>query len=622
MKIYPSRGDIKNVSNINFNTDIPLAYIDPNVYNYEYINSYNSDYTDKSKKVIYPYKEFDFNTLCLFDENDNLLSKDIIEKNFIYNNGKWIYKPYNSLSFTPTTFEYSIIYHRNDFYSLDKIYNFNIKCSDNNIATYFMSLCGDSIERGICPQNITINNKDLSIDKLLNNNDRLDFDIHLFKNLDADINTNKSVNETFNELAVNNTNLIAIMDMSYAINDYAISTTIDDDDQSVTINFDDERVVPYTSNKVELRKSSTVKKYYFNNARFCTPFSFASQYYFTRPNDTDEITYSTAMFSNKDKSPVLIEKRKNKGYIIYMTKDFIEHCTEELNSKIIYYTLSYVFGNSYLTSKTQTEWITANKPDYIINNGELEKKKKWFSSTSISNLVNDDYHYLVSKILIDKDKYPFVLAHGITNDHILFKVNPDYNFSDPIKKPDDYISVYTDRNNIIMYKDNIYEINDNIEDKVKINIIDNKLNINIEPYKCSSKNIYVMNETKFEDIILKEPCTYYIVCKPNETVSYFSLYKSTEYIEANGNILVTIEIRRKKVANTIYDMRQRGGGLPETYKDNYNCFDIGNINGRPYRKGNTLIITLPKYLEQYKDIIMDTVKQYCIAEDYPILLFE
>ena len=109
MKIYPSRGDIKNVSNINFNTDIPLAYIDPNVYNYKYINSYNSDYTYKTKKVIYPYKEFDFNTLCLFDENDNLLSKDIIEKNFIYNNGKWIYKPYNSLSFTPTTFEYSII---------------------------------------------------------------------------------------------------------------------------------------------------------------------------------------------------------------------------------------------------------------------------------------------------------------------------------------------------------------------------------------------------------------------------------------------------------------------------------------------------------------------------------
>ena len=46
------------------------------------------------------------------------------------------------------------------------------------------------------------------------------------------------------------------------------------------------------------------------------------------------------------------------------------------------------------------------------------------------------------------------------------------------------------------------------------------------------------------------------------------------------------------------------------------------IDGSPYRKGNTLIITLPKYLEQYKDIIMDTVKQYCIAEDYPILLFE
>lgn len=69
-------------------------------------------------------------------------------------------------------------------------------------------------------------------------------------------------------------------------------------------------------------------------------------------------------------------------------------------------------------------------------------------------------------------------------------------------------------------------------------------------------------------------------------------------------------------------MRQRGGGLPESEKDNYNCFDIGHIYGRPYRKGGSTIITLPKKLEPHKEMIMETVKQYCVAEEYPIIIFK
>ena len=87
---------------------------------------------------------------------------------------------------------------------------------------------------------------------------------------------------------------------------------------------------------------------------------------------------------------------------------------------------------------------------------------------------------------------------------------------------------------------------------------------------------------------------------------------------------MTINISQDKenTKNNILDMRIRGGGLLEDEKDNFDCFDIGNIYGRPYRKGGALIITLPKYLEEYKDIVMNIVKQYMLADDYPIIIFE
>jgi hypothetical protein len=69
-------------------------------------------------------------------------------------------------------------------------------------------------------------------------------------------------------------------------------------------------------------------------------------------------------------------------------------------------------------------------------------------------------------------------------------------------------------------------------------------------------------------------------------------------------------------------MRLKGGGLPEDMPDNFNLLDIGHIYGRPYRQANTLIITLPKRYEQYKQEILDVINKYRVAEDYPILFFE
>jgi hypothetical protein len=69
-------------------------------------------------------------------------------------------------------------------------------------------------------------------------------------------------------------------------------------------------------------------------------------------------------------------------------------------------------------------------------------------------------------------------------------------------------------------------------------------------------------------------------------------------------------------------MRQLGGGLVEDTIDDFELLDIGHINGRPYRKGNTLIVTLPKKYEPYKDMILNAINKYKVGEDYPIVFFE
>ena len=72
-------------------------------------------------------------------------------------------------------------------------------------------------------------------------------------------------------------------------------------------------------------------------------------------------------------------------------------------------------------------------------------------------------------------------------------------------------------------------------------------------------------------------------------------------------------------------MRQRGGGLSKTEEDNFDCFDIGNILGRPYRKGGTLItkVNIPKKYEYNKDkiykIIYEELSKNMIADDLLVL---
>ena len=55
---------------------------------------------------------------------------------------------------------------------------------------------------------------------------------------------------------------------------------------------------------------------------------------------------------------------------------------------------------------------------------------------------------------------------------------------------------------------------------------------------------------------------------------------------------------------------------------NQELLDIGYIKGLAYRKSGAIIVTLPKRLEQYKELIENVVKKHMVAEKFPVILFE
>ena len=124
-----------------------------------------------------------------------------------------------------------------------------------------------------------------------------------------------------------------------------------------------------------------------------------------------------------------------------------------------------------------------------------------------------------------------------------------------------------------------------------------------------------------EEQVLRVPeehSEYVLSCKD----SIFKLIPEKFYNPlTDGLKIATVRVIQNRVVKN-YDMRILGGGLPEGEEPNFNLLDIGHIDGRPYRVGSAMIITLPKRLEPYKDIITKTVNRHVTSGDYPIILFE
>ena len=78
-------------------------------------------------------------------------------------------------------------------------------------------------------------------------------------------------------------------------------------------------------------------------------------------------------------------------------------------------------------------------------------------------------------------------------------------------------------------------------------------------------------------------------------------------IKLNNNIVPT-------------DVRVIGGGSSKY--DNYDYIDTGNINGRPYRVGTSMVITLPKRYEPYRNQLQQQINKHISSAEAAIIIFK
>jgi hypothetical protein len=301
----------------------------------------------------------------------------------------------------------------------------------------------------------------------------------------------------------------------------------------------------------------------------------------------------------------------------------------------------YVYLLSYKRSPRVEEWITYNVPDYEIINNNIYTKNNFMSHKSLNQLldlsINDysiyriDFYNNNTEIPIpqkESTKHPIVECKDILNNHLIFSLTKtnDCIYTE-VDKPINWISIYKD--GVIYYLDRMYYyIESDITNKLFVIEDNDSLLIKLYPFKSSKYNLDLKTDLALTINNIKEVVNgvnraiteNFIIYIENNNLLYSI---ANEYEEVYNKVKIA-EIKIEQDVDNTYlsDMRQLGGGLPADAKDDYGMLDIGHINGRPYRKSNTLIVKMPKKYEQYKDKISEAINKYKIGEDYLVLFFE
>lgn len=643
MKIYPNKHQIVSIQNINLNTDVPLAFIDTKSTDYD-VNVVSFLQKNERQEVI-PYSYFDSYNVCFFDKNNNKIpGASYLERD----GAKYKFKPElvpGTSSFVPLDFSYNIVGKRNSSYRSDNQYNLKISCVDNlpdlQLSNKLIPLFGNAPDRGLCPSNISVNNKNKTL-QLLTNSAVRDNDFIFIESSNGNqykkywtagiqYNANETVYYDGQRYRCTTQHTSALTWGDDQKNDSDIlfwEIVSDMYDSSVDTNIElindylqyNTNVWICSEDYINCQKSSAktivsvtnpvaIK---IDNMQFDYGFDISSMV------QTDNVIIHNIFNSNI--VPVLIYEYIDKGFVIVTPKEFMNNINQYAD--LFYEVLMQVYLKAYIQSTTYNDWIADMVPTYIVSNGKLIQKEKFTTRNEIYKMFGLPKGELqLIDVLIDQDKYPYVTYDGLINDFIVFKkVLSGDNAKYADKCNWDGITIYTE-GKIIMMQDFTYTIEESVSDKITWKIDNGKIYFNIKPFKSSINNIDSTFSMLSTDLAYDE----FIVSSLNLYICYSStlnIVRADMYDQSYGIKIAEIQISKQKADNVIFDMRQLGGGLPEDATPDYDMLDIGHINGKPYRKGGTLVITVPARLKPYEDLIIKAVKKHMVAEEFPIILFE
>lgn len=621
MKIYPSNHKIKAITTSRVDTDlnIPLAYMDIDYSKYE-INKLPSKYfsTDSMTPLI-PGQELENGKVKIFNKyKEEVNSTNLMQ----YTNQKWHYMPDNIIQYTPKFFLWKAMVKKNMDYCIDTVYNININCHNEYMSNSLSPVFTGASDNGYVPTNIRINNNQLTAD-------------------------------TFMSMPLEKSDFCFIATANAAYYDDECTQPIDinkyfekgcnlwiacEDARSFNENFE---MLSSVNNVTYRLKSPIINS---NSSIMCDTY-----FNLNRINDVVGINMHN-IFDKDGTSPILILEYVNGGFVIISHISLFDTNHQLAGFPIIFETLMYVFMNSYKSTDYKKEWITYKVPDYEVVGNTLTVKNNFTSNTNLSTYfgINSNDMSLVNVNIIDDPNTRTSVSNedldystgaikciGQNNNRLMFELDPDLKidgYTEP-ERPNGWKSIYC--NGQIYYLSVLhYLIETDITNNIYMIEEDNDLKIIIYAFKSSSLGINVAKSTNItipyiianidsgETMIQRIREANYSVYydKNTDSISYCF---SEDYVEKDEQyLLFTVSINQTSDAITVYDIRQLGGGLPEGEPDNYNLFDIGHINGRPYRQAGTLVITLPSKYKEYEDRIMNVVKKYMVAEDYPVIFFE
>lgn len=589
MKIQIPNYNIIETDNLNIN-DIPLSYIDLTYKNLKINCKINKEYLKDEKTLIRPYSKVNPDDL-FFNSKYEILDNIELKRN----GNEYIYEPKNIIEYTPESFSCNVLIKKNITFSNNNNYNLKISVIEDGESlersSSLISIFADAYRRDIAPSNISINNKSLKPESLITSS-LMENDI-IFAHSSDGVNITNSDNELID------------IDIDNLLNNHVnLWLSIDSFEDSLIPQKNIENITIYEDTSI-----FNIKQYPQNKKE--------NEHYFIFDANKRHKNYSSDIYNyiNFANSVLIIEK-KDAGHLI-LTPNYVLNDLES-NAKLIYEVIMYVFLRSYYLSKTAYSWITTEPIDYMsYSYNKLNINHKNININKL--LLNDDYdignQYRIINILISNDNVKFKGLNS-NGDMYFYKIN---NIDTPKKEGE--TSFLTTKQTVINYFEE--DIN-YIETKFSIssNIIDDIAYITINPYYSSSNKIFNNNTQTFRlsDVDIE----YYICTKPTspQIESMFTFVSCSDYdLEKDGNILCYITLTTTKETRN-HDIRINGGGLPKNQPNNFDLIDIGNIYGRPYRIGSTIIISLPKECEQYNDIIQKEVYKHISSGDYPIFFYE
>ena len=317
-------------------------------------------------------------------------------------------------------------------------------------------------------------------------------------------------------------------------------------------------------------------------------------------------------------TPILImQDRLNFKTILLCGKEIFTQprLIQFLAENIVY---AYSIGYHHIPEKADSyinTFISNNLIDYYYSlNNRLNMKHPQINLdkdiASLTSLDNHDYKL----VYVETTNENVIFDYATPSRDIYFKKVID----DEPKKDNNESLIYT-VNQELKFIDNVDYSLFNIEQlpSIRYNYDKEKLQLIIGQYYSSKYNIAKSEETIINILNIK---TNYSLYMTNTGILKDQRFYILPVDEPSNDIRVADIIIKLDTKIEPTDTRIIGGGSSKF--DNYEYIDTGNILGRPYRIGTSMVITLPKKYESHRDQLQEQIDKHISSSEAAVLLFK